>query len=118
MAQKNAFNDLILSFAAVATFLGAEHFLVSNGYTNFAWLIGLLGIIFLFWSDKFDRAIPTELINKKIILAISHVFIFISLKIYLDPFLGTYWWVVFLAGLILLNKSYVIANWLNKNGKK
>jgi len=116
--KKLLINDLFLSIAAVITFLGAEHYLVENGYTSFAWLIGLIGVAFMIWSAEFDKAIPTQIINKKIILTLSHIFIFICLKIYLDPYLEQYWWVLLLAGVLIINKSYVVANWINKKIKK
>ena len=102
-------NDLILSVAAVLTFLGLEHFLVVQGFTNASWLLGVVGVLLLFYADRFDKAISTDLINKRIIVTVSHVLIFVTLKIYLDVFIEQLWWLFLVVGVLLINKSYWFA---------
>ncbi len=109
-------NDLLLSMAAVLTFLGAERFITMQGYNGVGWLIGLVGIIFLVYAERFDRAIPTELINKRIIITLGNVLIFISLKLYLDPLLDNFWWLLLIIGFLIINKSYWLAG-LKKDEK-
>ena len=114
MVKESVVNDLLLSIAAVITFLSVEHFLVSRGYTSIAGLLFLVGILLVVYSNQFDKAIPTQLINKKIILTMSHILIFISLKLYLDPFLDQLWIPLFIVGVVLINKSHVVASLFKK----
>jgi len=114
MVREQVINDLLLSVASVITFLSVEHFLVSRGYTSVAGILLVVGVLLLTYSGKFYRAIPTQLINKKIIMALAHILIFVSLKIYLDAFLDDIWVVLFIVGIVLLNQSHTIAKFLAK----
>jgi len=114
MSGHDYINDFLLVIAAVLVFLSVEHFLTTNGYDSIAWVLIAVGALLLFQSDRLDRAIPTELINKKILNALAHIFIFIGLKIYLDPLLDGSWIVLLVIGLVLLNKSHVVAKLFKK----
>lgn len=116
--QITQLNEVFLAVGAVMTFLGIDYYLVTNGYEQAALGIGLLGVILIWWSEQFDKAIPTELVSKKIITTIGHVLLFVSIKIYLEPVVDKVWWLLIITGALLINYGHSIINYLVNKTKK
>lgn len=106
-------SSLLTSLAGIMLFLSLAHFIDFNGYSKFSPLLVLLGVLMLFWPNIFLGYLkPLKVIHKPFILTVSHILIFIGLKLYLDQYINDWWALFFVSGIILLNYSDNIAKQL------
>jgi hypothetical protein len=105
----DAFNKLLVSLAGIFIFISLAYFIDLNGFTSLSPVLILAGIGILLFSDEIAKKIKTPWISKSIILTVSHVLIFVGLKVYLDQYVSQYWLVYLIVGVLLLNNSRLIA---------
>ena len=108
--------DLLVSVSGVLIFLSLAHFIDLNGFSEYSPLLMIAGICLLFWPEPLLKLLtPLHFIKKQIVLTISHVLIFLGLKTYLSSYVDTYWIMIFIIGVILINTNKEIADRLVKN---
>jgi hypothetical protein len=102
--------DLLVSVSGVMVFLSLAHFIDINGFSGYSPILMLAGILLLFWPEPLLKILaPLRFISKQIVLTISHILVFLGLKTYLASYVDTYWAMIFIIGVILINTNKDIA---------
>ncbi len=103
-------SSLLTSIAGILLFISLAHYIDLNGMSQYSPYIATMGLIMLFWPDLFLKITkPVHFIHKPLILTISHILIFIGLKVYLDQFIHDWALLYIVLGIIFLNSSETIA---------
>jgi len=108
--------DLLVSMSGVLVFLSLAHFIDLNGLSGYSPILMLAGIILLFWPEPLLKFLaPFHFVSKQIVLTVSHILVFLGLKTYLSSYVDTYWVMIFIVGVILINTNKEIASRLVKH---
>lgn len=104
MELQKSIAELLVAWAAILIFLSLEHVVNLQGLTKYSFVLIVLGLSIIFFLDFYLRLVSSvKFINKKVLLSVSHVFIFIGTAPYLEQVMDGYWWALMLVGVLLLN---------------
>lgn len=109
MNSATAVNKLLISLAGILIFISLAFFIDLNGFSKYYPVLIILGMLVLLFSDDITKNIKSEWVSKHIVLTVSHVLIFLGLKVYLDLFVHQYWAIYLIIGVLLLNNSKLIS---------
>ena len=111
MNTERVMSDLLASISGVLIFVSLAFYIDLNGFSAYSPIILAAGVIILFWPRPFLKALsPLKFISKPLLLTISHIFIFIGAKMYLDQWIESFWFIYLFIGVILLNNNRAIAS--------
>jgi len=104
LTKKEVMDNLLNSIAGVLIFISLAHWVQLNGYSNYALLIVVAGVILLFFMDNIVKSTPNmKFITKSVVKTIAYILIFLGTNVYLKDQLAQYWAIFLIIGIILLN---------------
>lgn len=109
--------DLLVSISGVMLFLSLSYWIDLNGYSSFAPLFLIAGVLILFWSDNAITA-PHFLkyLRNSTLQTLSHILIFVGLEVYFYEYIGQYWFIFMIIAVLLLNNSRRLSKLLAGKG--
>jgi len=92
--KRKTLSTLLASISGVLIFLSLSHYVDLNGLTKYSFIFIVVGVSMLFWSSLYLKNTPSW-ITKPIVMTISHILIFIGVKVYLGRYLDSFWVYIF-----------------------
>jgi hypothetical protein len=110
-------SNLLSSVSGVLLFLGLAFWIDLNGWSSLAPYLMATGILLLWFPGMFLKLLsPIGMLGKPFLVTTSHILIFLGLKVYLEDFITTQWFLYIVLGILLLNYHTYISEKLFPQG--